>query len=127
MKLTDAMARQIAPPDTGNRLRFDDAVRGLALRVTAAGARSWVLRYRADGTQRALTLGSYPDWSVAQARERARALKRRIDEGEDPLANKHAKRTAPTVAELAELYLAEHADVAKRASPHDHCVDAGQG
>ena len=36
-------------------------------------------------------------------------LKRQVDRGEDPMGERHAERAAPTVADLADRYLAEHA------------------
>ena len=47
-------------------------VSGLALRITANGARSWVLRTKAGDRQREYGLGSYPTVTVDQARQRAR-------------------------------------------------------
>ena len=39
-----------------------------------------------------MTIGGYPAWSVAAAREQAKSLRRKIDSGEDPLAAKEAER-----------------------------------
>ena len=84
-------------------------MKGFGARVTSTGARSFVLNYRIGGRERRLTIGSFPDWPVAAAREQAKVLKRRIDMGEDPMASRDGARTAPTVQELADRYLAEHA------------------
>jgi integrase len=80
------------------------------VRVTAAGVKAFVLNYRnRTGRERRLTIGRHPDWTAAQARERARELRREIDGGGDPLAERIAEREAPTVNELADRYLVEHA------------------
>jgi integrase len=68
---------------------FDEAVSGLALRVTSRGTKSWSLLY--GSPRRRVSLGRYPSMSLAAAR--ARALETR--EG----------RTSGTVAALAEVYL----------------------
>jgi len=68
-----------------------------------------VLRYRIDNRERRLTIGSYPDWSVTAAREEAKAIKRQVDVGRDPLKERDERRSAPTVADLAQRYLDEHA------------------
>jgi integrase len=107
-KLTDTLVRRLAPPEQGNRLHYDDAVKGFACRVTAAGARSFVVNYRVDGRERRITIGSFPDWSVAAAREQAKSLKRHVDLGQDPMATRDQARGAPTVRDLAERYKAEH-------------------
>ncbi len=109
IKLTDKIIKELAPPATGNRVTYDTEVKGFGVRTTAAGAQSFVLNYRADGRERRITIGSFPDWSVSAAREQARSLKRRIDVGEDPMGDRHAEREAPTMASLADRYLAEHA------------------
>ncbi len=108
-KLSDTMVRRIAAPPAGNRVHYDGEVKGFGIRITAAGAKSFVLNYRAGGRERRITIGSYPDWTVVAAREQAKQLKRRVDVGEDPMGDRHAARTAPTVQGLADRYLAEHA------------------
>lgn len=62
--------------------------RGLFLYVKPSGARSWVLRYQVHGRRRDLGLGSFPDVSLAMARDRASEARRLIAEGEDPIAKK---------------------------------------
>jgi integrase len=108
-KLTDKLVKGLERPATGNRIYPDEDVKGFGVRVTAAGAIAFVINYRSAGRERRLTIGSFPDWTVSAARERARELKRRIDVGEDPMAERHRERSAPTVADLAVRYLAEHA------------------
>ena len=108
-KLTDKRVRALQAPASGNRITYDTEVKGYGLRITAAGAKAFVLNYRIGGRERRYTIGSYPDWSAAAAREEARRLKRQVDQGQDPMGERHAERAAPTVAELAARYLEEHA------------------
>jgi integrase len=56
----------------------------------------------------ATPFGSWPSWSVAAAREEAKRLRRAVDGGGDPVGEAQAMRDAPTVADLAERFLAEH-------------------
>ncbi len=114
-KLTDRIVKTLSVPDEGYALHWDTEIKGFGLRVTAAGARSFILNYRANGRARRYTIGAYPDWSVAAAREEAKSLKREIDLGGDPMGERHEERAAPTMAELGRRYLAEHA-VKKRES-----------
>jgi integrase len=85
-------------------------VAGFGVRVTAGGAVAFVLNYRrkADGLERRYTIGAFPDWSVAAARERAKELKRHIDSGGDPIGEVRATREAPTVADLCARVAEEH-------------------
>jgi len=66
------------------------------------------LSYYAAGQERRYTIGGWPTWSVSQAREKARELRRLIEDGGDPLADRIAEREAPTVRQLAERYIEEH-------------------
>ncbi len=109
VKLTDRLAKTLASPAVGNRVTYDEEVRGFGLRVTAAGAKSFVLNYRINGRERRYTIGAYPDWAVAAAREEAKRLKRRVSLGFDPMGERHADRATPTVADLAERFMEEHA------------------
>ena len=70
------------------------------MRVTQRGAKSFVLDYRSGGRQRRITLGNYPDWTVQAARAAAKAMKRDVDFGQDPMGKRHALRDAPTVQDL---------------------------
>jgi hypothetical protein len=58
-------------------------VDGLALRVTASGPRSWVLRLAVSGKQRDMGLGSFPPVTLATAREKARAVREPVAAGVD--------------------------------------------
>jgi integrase len=109
VKLTDREIKTLIAPASGNRVIYDTELKGFGVRITAAGAKSFVLNYRAAGRERRITIGSLPEWTAAAARAKAEALKRQVDDGEDPMGQRHAEREAPTVATLADRYLAEHA------------------
>jgi len=106
LRLTDRTVRGLPVPAAGNRIFYDDAVTGFGCRVTAAGARAFVLNYRrrSDGLERRFTVGSFPEWSVAGAREEAKALRRAIDAGEDPVGDHREERQAPTINDLCDRY-----------------------
>jgi integrase len=108
--LSDALARKVEPPVDGKpyRIIYDGAVKGFGLRVTKAGARSFVLNYRIKGIERRYTIGSWPDWKTVAAREEASRLKREIDKGRDPMGARHDERATPTLREFAERYMAEY-------------------
>jgi integrase len=71
--------------------------RGLCLVVKPSGARSWVLRMQRNGRRRDYGLGSALDVTLAEAREAAVALRRRVREGLDPIAERRqAMKIAPS-------------------------------
>jgi integrase len=98
---------------------FDANVRGLALRVTPAGAKSWTLFYRHRGRLRRLTLGDLDALTLAQARERARDELYKASKGEDVAQTKQDARKADTVADLAKLYIEKWAKPKKKSWKQD--------
>jgi integrase len=106
MKLTENLLRKLPTPETGNRIAYDDDVKGFGCRVTAAGGRAFILNYRRklDGRERRYTIGNHPDWSVTAAREEAKRLKRLVDGGSDPVGEQEDNLAAPTVADLCARF-----------------------
>lgn len=74
---------------------------GLYLLVASSGARSWVLRVQVAGRRRDIGLGSIVDLTLAQAREKAAALRRVARAGRDPIAERDKAKTAPPTFKLA--------------------------
>src|SRR5215207_3727300 len=106
-RLTDKLVKVLPVPPAGNKLYYDADVKGFAARVTAKGARAFVLNYRAGGRERRYTIGSFPDWSATAARDEAKALKKLVDRGQDPMGERHEERAAPTVGELIDRYVTD--------------------
>jgi Arm DNA-binding domain len=88
------------PPDKGMALHWDTEVEEFGLPITPAGATGRVLNFRSHGIQRQRTIGNFPDWTAKLARDEAKRLKRLVDQGEDPMADRHADRKAPTLNDL---------------------------
>lgn len=98
-----------AAPGAAQVLVWDTDVKGFGLRVTPAGTKSYVLNYRdGGGRDRRYTIGKHGSpWTCETARARAVEALRNLAAGVDPLAAKAERRTATTVADLVEVYLAE--------------------
>ena len=108
-KLTDAIVKALPVPTSGEKITYDESVKGFGIRVTAGGARSFVLNYRTRlGRERRYTIGRFPGWKTSPARTEALELRKAIDRGGDPLGDIHAGRQAPTVADLCDRFAAEH-------------------
>ena len=93
-------------------------VAGLYLHVNDRGARSWILRVVVGDKRRDMGLGGYPDIGVADARQKAREARLKIERGIDPiLLRKQAKSelmalqaTDKTFEQAAGEYIKIHAD-----------------
>ena len=93
-------------------------VAGLYLHVNDRGARSWILRVVVGDKRRDMGLGGYPDIGVADARQKAREARLKIEQGIDPiLLRKQAKSelmalqaTDKTFEQAAGEYIKIHAD-----------------
>jgi len=91
-------------------------VAGLGMNVLASGARSWVLRYQIGGRRRDKGLGGYPDVTLAEAKEAARAARALIAQGIDPIEHGRAVRSklvadqasALTFSQAATKYIETH-------------------
>ena len=91
MPLTDTAIRQ-AKPDAKPYKLADE--KGLFLLVNPGGSKLWRLKYRVDGKEKLLALGSYPDVGLKAARERRDDARRLLAEGIDPGAHKKANKNA---------------------------------
>jgi integrase len=118
-RLTDAIVKRIPAPPQGKRITPDTEVAGFGIRITAGDARSYVLRYTTRaGRERTYTIGDAGVWPCTAARDKAKELRRQIEDGADPLGDIEADREAPTVMDLMERFRAEHLP-RKRPSTHD--------
>ena len=75
---------------------------GLQLVVAPSGAKKWVLRFLWQSRPREMGLGSYPEVSLADAREKALAGRRLARSGVDPIAARKKSERVTTFGELAD-------------------------
>lgn len=102
---------------------FDTDVRGFSITIYPSGNRAFTLDYRIAGRQRRMTIGRWPEWNTVAARERAKELRRDIDEGIDPLSLRETSREAPRVNDMITRYLAEHTPhLAARNAADQHTI-----
>lgn len=87
---------------------WDDDVRGFGVRRRRREA-SYVLKYRASGRQRFITIGRHGSpWTPDTARKEARRLLGAIHAGNDPAVQRDRLGREPTVGAVLERYLADH-------------------
>ena len=78
-------------------------VSGLLMQLTPNGGRSWVLRTLVGGKRKEFGLGSFPEISLATARDRARELKEKIRSGVDSLEERKTQRSAMLAEQIRGL------------------------
>ena len=84
-----------AASESGKARKISDGA-GLVLDVRPTGAGWWRLRYWLDGKERMLSLGTYPDTSLAQARAKRDEARRQVAAGTDPSGARKADKAAST-------------------------------
>ena len=115
-KITKRLVEGIEPA-ASDAFAWDDQLRGFGVRVKPSGLRSYLVQYRnAHGRSKRLTIGEHGRLTAEEARKQARLILAEADKGGDPAEVRMAARQAPTIAELCDRYLAEHAREHKKAS-----------
>jgi integrase len=104
--LTDQYVVNLKPRATRFEV-FDLKARGLTLRVTPNGVKSWHVRYRRGrlSVRVALEHGRYPGMSLATARDTAGQLLAGLSKGQDPQLARHRAKQTATVRDVAADYL----------------------
>ncbi len=97
---------------------WDDNVSGFGVRVRPSGAKSYMVVYRAGAGRgapvRRYTIASVGKITPERARARAKVILGAVAHGHDPAKQKTAERGTPTVAELADRFMAEHVQAKRK-------------
>lgn len=88
---------------------WDSELNGFGLRVEVSGAKTFVVRYRADGggrsaPQRFVTIGRFGNLTVEQARKQAKVILGGVAVGDDPADERRAKRMEMKMSGLIDRY-----------------------
>jgi integrase len=115
------VTRKLKPIELGRKaktpgLHGDGGGLYLAVAPAPSTACSWVFRYMINKRARTMGLGSYPEFTLEEAREKAAAARRMKAHGLDPLEVKQAEKVTERVAaakamtfkECAAAYIADH-------------------
>ena len=90
MPLTNLSIQAAKPTDKALKL-FDG--RGLYLLVSPNGSKGWRFKYRLQSKEKLLSLGTYPEVSLADARERLEECRKLVAKGVDPSEFRKLNRT----------------------------------
>ncbi len=95
MALTDTAIKQAKAGDVDRKMADE---KGLYLLITASGSKLWRLKYRIDGKEKKLALGSYPDVGLKHARAARDEARKAAQAGVDPSQAKREARIAKRIA-----------------------------
>jgi len=119
--LTDARIAGLKAPASGQVEFADGIVPGLRLRIGASGIKAYILRKRVQGKWLNITIGRHgPNFSLANARRKARDLLVDVEQGKSitrkPGVKRKGTKSVGTVAELYEIYLTQQIEGKKRSA-----------
>lgn len=98
---------------------WDGAVSGFGVRVRPTGAMSYVVVYRSGAGRgapvRRYTIAAVGKITPERARARAKVILGAVAHGQDPASERTTERGTPTVAELADRFMANHVRAKRKA------------
>jgi integrase len=115
--ITDKAARALlarAKAESKKLTQVDGTVPGLTLVATPVGTGSWRVRYYIGAKQKEATIGQYPTWGIADAREKARKLRQAVDEGVDVAIEKQRRKQEALAAITVDMLAAEYFEKAEK-------------
>lgn len=89
MPLTDIIVKNSKPKDKQYKLADSG---GMYLLIATNGSKYWRLKYRYTGKEKTLALGTYPQVSLKEAREKREIAKKKLEEGLDPSQEKKLEK-----------------------------------
>jgi len=99
IRLTNERIRRLKCPEgKGQSFTWDAEVQRLAVRITAAGVKSYIFEGKLDRVTIRITIGKCSDWAIEAARKEARRLQGLVDQGIDPREVKKARKKAREMA-----------------------------
>ncbi|MEP6830282.1 MAG: Arm DNA-binding domain-containing protein, partial [Rhizomicrobium sp.] len=107
MPLTDALCKNArTKPDQRIRKLSEG---GLQLCIYPNGSKLWRIAYRYDGKPKTVSLGSYPEFSLADARLKREEIKKLLRSGQDPQSEKQAKKALVAATEPFQAWADRYA------------------
>ena len=108
-KLTKKLVEGTQPQDK-DLILWDSETNGFFCKITPSGKKSYFLYYRThDRRQRKPKIGDHGVLTCEQARSIAQQWLLEVAQGKDPSGDKQERQLAPTLRELADKYMKEHA------------------
>ncbi|MDR0741923.1 MAG: tyrosine-type recombinase/integrase [Puniceicoccales bacterium] len=111
INFTKAALLEIKAPTKGEMAYYDTKEKGLSLRVTANGYKTFIYRKFIEGKSSRIVIAPFPDMTVDEARKRVQQLKGQLAEGKNPLKEKEKLAAEKTFGEAYELFMEKYAKI----------------
>lgn len=109
MPLSDTSVRNAKPRDKAFKLYDED---GLFIIISPKGGKWWRFKYRLGGKEKLLSIGTYPEIALKEARERRDQARKLVANGIDPSDTRKAEKAAGSSANsfeaVAREWIASH-------------------
>ena len=117
MKLTQNNVAALLP-DVHDRIEWSDDLKGLGLRISPKGTKSWLIQYREPDSRRTrrMRLGKWPLLKAAAAHELAQQELARVLGGASPSEIRRQARLAPTLTDHWADYERLHLPTKRKSS-----------
>ncbi|MGR3524843.1 MAG: tyrosine-type recombinase/integrase [Paracoccaceae bacterium] len=110
-ELTALDVKRLTHPGGKRNVLFSvGGVPGLHMQITPNGGRSWVLRVKVGTLRRDIGLGGFPGVTLSMARDKAREVRTKIENGVDPVEERKAVKAALIAAQRRGLTFADAVD-----------------
>ncbi len=96
-------------------VRWDETFPGFGVRIYPSNRKAFVLKYRLNEKQTFMVVGDFgTEYTLNEARNRARELRVGIRKGTDPLEEKKKAKSATTFGDLSDKFIEQYAKIHKR-------------
>lgn len=119
INFTKKTLEDLPSPAKGRSSYSDEKERGLIIRVTAKGHKSFQLYQKHNGRPVRITLGTFPEMSVENARKAAQVQKAELAKGINPNVEKNKFRQEATLKELFQEYMERYSKREKKSWIYD--------
>ena len=111
INFTEIWLKKLKAPEEGRKEYKDKGCKGLVLRVTGNGIKTFSYPFRLGSKTGRVTLGKYPDYGLRTARLKTEELRRQVANGINPLRIKAEARAADelTVERMVSEFIDRYA------------------
>lgn len=109
--LSDSKIKSLKPQEKEYKVADGD---GLYLHITPNGTKLWRIRYKLYGKLNTISIGKYPEVTLAMARSERAQVKAQVADGKKPTILKVADHSGMTFSELVDEYFAHRNDLSEK-------------